>query len=249
MGKQVPGKKINRKHMIRFANEQHRIAERNLRAVQNAVMANANMQQILQHEMCVCSHGATKHWDSTDRMCVTEGCTCQGWKSLWSQAFEAWKLEIPNEVAKLNLDFSEEEVAAVIATIDLPAWFDANVKPVSAAQRVKERLEKPEEATEEGKRVAFPSLAGASEAQGPGERASEAVPAPTLPIPADLQQPCPTCGKVGIDAGWTSGQHYLWCGTCARSYIDDQAGIQVTEGEADGTATDGTGAQAADSEA
>jgi hypothetical protein len=144
MGRQQPGKKISRKIMIRYANEEHRIAQRNLKAVQNAIIANANMQQMLQHEMCVCSHGATKHWEQPDRICTTEGCTCVGWRSLWVQAFEVWKEQIPVEVDKLELPFTSEQMDAVMAGIDLPNWFDSSVKPHHAAQRIKERLEKPE---------------------------------------------------------------------------------------------------------
>lgn len=145
MGTVQPGKKINRKTMIRYANEEHRIATRNLRALENAIIANANMQQILQHQMCVCTHGATKHWNNPERLCEQDGCACTGWISLWTQAFEAWTEAVKDEVHKLD-----DPSAAAILLEDglLERWFDASVKPDQAALRVKERLELELKATE-----------------------------------------------------------------------------------------------------
>ena len=150
MGKQVPGKKINRKFIIRFANEQQRIAQRNQKAVQNAVIANANMQQVVQHEICLCTHGGTKHL-TPERLCTMNGCTCTGFTSLWENAFRNWQSQFKLELLKIGIPNVEEgvnyppEVEEALNATDFPAWFDSNVKPDQAALRIKEKLEVPKD--------------------------------------------------------------------------------------------------------
>ena len=140
------------KNASTFAIEQGRIAERNLKALQNAIIANANMQQILQHEMCVCSHGGTHHWqDTKDHLCDVQGCTCSGWRSLWRNAFEPWLEEI-KKVIEDEKEIMESEQAnsqdktpyipvnlAEIPQDVLEFWFNSSKKPPQIPELIRER--------------------------------------------------------------------------------------------------------------
>ena len=129
MGQQQPGKKIHRKNIIRYADEQQRIATRNLKALQNAIIANANMSQMLQHEMCGCTHGATHHW-TEGRLCDKQGCTCAGFVSLWKQSYDLWI----GEVKAILQEGESPRDLAEIPDEQLHFWFDSSKKPPQAAE-------------------------------------------------------------------------------------------------------------------
>jgi hypothetical protein len=99
MGKLRLGTKLSHKHTVRRANEWKEQAEQAKAVTQQALLYNAGLHRSLQHELCVCGHGASKHLphpeyqDAEVQACHEINCECKLFKSNWQQAFENWTAE------------------------------------------------------------------------------------------------------------------------------------------------------------
>ena len=98
MGKQLAGKKVARRLMIRAFESQKKQADDRKLIIQNALMYNAGLHKALQHELCTCEHGASKHLKNeiskTDTRCEVVDCECPGFLSNYDQSLKNWKGEL-----------------------------------------------------------------------------------------------------------------------------------------------------------
>lgn len=109
MGRVKLGRHLSRKHVTRIADAYKQKAEERAGVITQALMYNAALHKSLQHELCACTHGASKHmeaeviraadapgmvqkWD-LDHPCLEVGCDCKGFKSSWQTSFDAWSTE------------------------------------------------------------------------------------------------------------------------------------------------------------
>ncbi len=90
-------KKPSREALKRLCDQWMQTARERGEVISNALMYNAGLHKALQHELCVCQHGASKHLASTNDAdgdaCSEVGCKCAGFKSNWQQSFENWSAE------------------------------------------------------------------------------------------------------------------------------------------------------------
>lgn len=108
-------KKPSREALQRLCDQWMQTARERGEVISNALMYNAGLHKALQHELCVCQHGASKHLqistfvpaeigegggfiahtrtDGDGTRCREIGCNCEGFKSNWQQSFENWSAE------------------------------------------------------------------------------------------------------------------------------------------------------------
>lgn len=105
MGRLYPGVKISRKHITRAADEWKRQASERAGVIQQALLYNAALHKSLQHELCTCEHGASKHLGTADSRCTVVDCNCPGYKSNRAQAFDNWIGDIRARLQQAGLPY------------------------------------------------------------------------------------------------------------------------------------------------
>lgn len=105
MGRIQPGIKISRKHITRAADEWKRQATERAGVIQQALLYNAALHKNLQHELCVCEHGASKHLGTPDTRCTVVDCNCQSYKSNRDQAFDNWIGDVRARLQQAELPY------------------------------------------------------------------------------------------------------------------------------------------------
>lgn len=105
MGRLQPGIKISRKHITRAADEWKRQATERAGVIQQALLYNAALHKNLQHELCVCEHGASKHLGSAEARCSVVDCSCTEYKSNRAQAFDNWVGDVRARLQQAELPY------------------------------------------------------------------------------------------------------------------------------------------------
>jgi hypothetical protein len=162
MAKQHFGKKIPRKKLQLIASVAMKKAEDRKLVNQNMLMYNAGLHLKLQHELCVCSHGASKHFGApvevlekdgdgqaigsqmVSNLCTVVDCGgCRGYKSNYSASFDKWIKEFRQLMdQKHGLPLLDSMMPTEKDQIDA---FEGGVKPEAFAEAYAEQLTKPKD--------------------------------------------------------------------------------------------------------
>lgn len=146
MGKLKPGKKFSRKNVIRAAEANFDEMTKYRRITEQAILYNGGLHKSLQHELCTCSHGASKHFEHpttivVDHPCTVVDCECKAFKSNYDQSLENWKTMVWAELdQKHNIKPGSELAGGPADDSELIKSFEIGVKAEDHAKAVVEWL-------------------------------------------------------------------------------------------------------------
>ena len=153
MGKLRLGTGVPKKVITGIVEKQKLELQKQRNMIENALLHIAPLHRKLQHELCVCEHGASLHLGNEETKCKEVGCECKAYKSNHDQSRENYDRDVINHLRQehsiLPLDEWASKPEYPMHESQMRRDFENGVKPEEKAKKIADWLTAREENVKE----------------------------------------------------------------------------------------------------